>query len=153
MTNKSLNDSIILFLDIDGVIATSKSYRKDPNDLDPVCIKNLNRLLDMFSFEIVVSSTWKEMFDFEHLCDILKSLNAPVISITKNLQSRDDEIITWLEENQIKDKYLVLDDQDYFLLRIPNDKIIHVKNGFDNGGFRKKHLKQAIEKTKALLNR
>jgi len=92
--------SKIIFLDIDGVLATHKQYmmnrRKfwDKNDIakelkipypfDPKCVKIFNEILDATGAEIVLSSDWKYNWNLDDLDKIFKfnGVNKSPIDIT-----------------------------------------------------------------------
>jgi hypothetical protein len=151
---KQTSKPIILFLDIDGVIATLESYQENEDDLDLNCIDILNQLLDLYDFEIVVTSTWRNEFSLDELRHLLKGLHAEIIGITPKLRQRGQEIRTWIERNHLSEDYIIIDDEiDEIITYFSEDKIIHIKNGFDQGGYSKIHLQQSIEIVENLLNR
>lgn len=84
----------VIFLDIDGVICTDRSFAIKPkipfpqgfhipfrtgwDHLDSECVKRLNKITDVTGAIIVISSTWRlacvEEDDFKHLANYLKSM-------------------------------------------------------------------------------
>ena len=138
---------MIIFLDIDGVIATDKSYSEYEDRLDRKCIKVLNYLTTKIKAQIVISSTWR----FEgliHLKDLLKNagVEADVLSVTPDAnektqsglliaEGRGSEILKWIEENNYVGEYVVLDDEVSDIVKfIDSSRIIHCKNGFRKNG-------------------
>lgn len=146
------NDSpFILFLDIDGVIATAKSYMTEVDKLDRGCMSLLNQVLDRYPFNIVVHSTWKHLRTLEQLQDVLKELHAPVIETTVNLRHRGHEIALWLRENRRDDRYLVLDDTVVEIEPlIPSANLVHVKPSLESEGLTQAYIDEALQKLEAM---
>ena len=131
---------MIVFLDIDGVIATAKSYEEYPdrNDLlDRRCIQALNYLTNTLEAAIVISSTWR-VEGLGVLKDKLKyaGVKAEVIGLTPRIEEnqgkiilskgRGREILKWIEQNEYKGDYVVIDDEISDIKNvIPESKIIH----------------------------
>jgi len=132
----------IIFLDFDGVL-NSNSYHKyeifggldftvdaqlsalrnDPKKmLDPKAIGCLKGICDESGSRIVVSSSWRVMFDMHQIKSLFESHgweNPPIIGVTPNLYreggNRGDEINLWLQENNNEHiKYIILDDVNDF---------------------------------------
>jgi len=139
---------MIVFLDVDGVIATTKSYKEQDDMLDRDCIEVLNLLTDALDAKIVVSSTWR----CEGYRNIQKKLNgagvrAEIIGITPRLinepeegsvihvaEGRGNEILKWIKDNNYEGEYLVLDDEISDIKNaIPADNILHIKDGWFKG--------------------
>ena len=125
----------IIFLDIDGVLATHKQYmmnRKkfwDKNDIakelripypfDPKCVKIFNEILDATGADIVLSSDWREHFSLEDLDKIFKfnGVNKSPIDITiselasfgNQTMNRAFQIGEYVTRNNITN-YVVIDD-------------------------------------------
>lgn len=131
----------ILFLDIDGVInphmytgfpkerkwqpfvqsllKRNKDIRSlPPFTVDQVChyfdgqaCRYIQKLIQEFDAKIVISSSWRFVFDHKDLKAILdlKDLGEAFIDITINAKSRPQEIQQYIEEHQIQ-SYLVIDD-------------------------------------------
>jgi hypothetical protein len=127
----------ILFLDIDGVLATYKEYATDTTKLweknslakelrlhykfNDKCVRTLNRILTETGAEIVLSSDWRNHYDLEKL-DIIFKFNGVIkspIDVTDNFslatqlleRARGAEIMSYVENNKLKN-YVVLDDLD-----------------------------------------
>jgi hypothetical protein len=133
----------VIFLDIDGVL-NSESYvlkleekccqighsRETPCDcfklyrqIDRDAVTRLNRLVAVTGAKIVVSSTWRKIFDMPELCRILTEhgLVAEVIGATPDLFNdpgrepgtnleRGYEIDFWLRDHPEVDRFVILDD-------------------------------------------
>lgn len=104
----------IIFLDIDGVLVTMNSV--SPFVFDPKCVKKLNVILKETDADIVVSSTWRVIEPIERLIKKFKveGVEGRIISITPVLNgddnSRGNEIAKWIQENNFKGKFIVIDD-------------------------------------------
>lgn len=150
MENKYSNEKI-LFLDIDGVLNSHQSsyffreiVKRDENnpeidisnvfqwlseELCPIALSNLNRIIEDTGCKIVISSTWRLGEDLESMKSWFKSFpviaNA-IIDKTPSLRVKTDsgkilsvprgvEIQAWLEDNNVssyKNKNLVILDDD-----------------------------------------
>ena len=114
----------IIFADMDGVInILSPSYntcmiQPDGNTIwfEHHLIKRLDWLIDQTLSEVVISSSWR--LDMEDLEKLMKQYGFrnwdKVIGSTpyrNGIRWRGDEIQTWLDENNYKGKYVVLEDE------------------------------------------
>jgi hypothetical protein len=148
---------IVLFLDLDGVLITTPSWRKDEMDTDGYskfnskCVENLNTLLQTQYFEIWLSSsrrknkTEQEFNKIFSLRGILENITG-FLPIPKERISRKDEIETFIKENRITD-FLILDDDKSLngLEENLKQNLVLTKN---LSGFNKEKLTEAIEKVK-----
>lgn len=124
----------VLFLDFDGVLNSAASFvmedrkrkgqrKKVKQDLGPinetlchVCTSNFQLILEHFpELKIVISSTWRELFQLEWLQNKLQSYgidSSRVIGKTPVKYSgvRGQEISLWLEEHPEVTKFVILDD-------------------------------------------
>lgn len=140
---RSVNKLNILFLDIDEVLncADKNKVHKEVMFLgqnthdrfNPELVNNMNNLIARYNMKIVISSSWRKLFDFLTLTDILKrqmGLVGDVIDYTTkfyldtdyksryennpvNALSRDRglQITRWLLEQKYNvNNYLVIDD-------------------------------------------
>jgi hypothetical protein len=114
----------IIFLDIDGVLRTTKSdiwwsqNLKSPisenlfeRKFDQKCVSLLNQICNITKAKIVITSTWRTNFTFDQLkIEMLsRGIQAPIIGTTPILENRGMEIECWLDENSAN-KYVVIDD-------------------------------------------
>ena len=129
-----MNSKYHIFLDIDGVLATSHQYytnRKKWHEMydcyrfDEKCVKVFNEILSKIDPVIILSSDWKEKYSIEIMNEIFKwnAVNAVVTDITSNLwgvkfksvaqlqDCRADEILLYVHEHQIEN-WLAIDDLD-----------------------------------------
>jgi len=129
-----MNSKAHIFLDIDGVLATSHQYytnRKKWHDMydcyrfDEKCVKVLNTIIEKTDPVIILSSDWKLRYNIEIMNEIFKwnSVNTVVTDITSNLwgvkfkavsqlhDCRADEILKYVHEHQIE-KWIAIDDLD-----------------------------------------
>lgn len=125
----------ILFLDFDGVLNDSiriqilkewKGIKWGCDWIRPELVKILNRIISETEAKIVVSSSWRGKFNKEQLQEILNEQGfiGEVIGTTKILSERNifkdevplkfydrsDEILLWIEENNLNGNWAVLDD-------------------------------------------
>lgn len=117
----------VVFVDCDGVL-NSDEFAKfcleeegynpfEWGDLDPRAIRNLKRIVDETSANIVLSSSWR--WEPIALNAVKKQLKAyglelydtTIMDIMKTL-SRTDEIKLYLDEHPSITKYVILDDDE-----------------------------------------
>jgi len=138
---------MIIFLDVDGVIATKESYEKEEDRLDRRCIASLNELILGFNrikipCNIVITSHWRYMFPLKTMQAILEGVGvlAPVIDATESNpqdRRRDNEIFAWLEKHYGGDEWIAIDDDKFDMTNLPPDKFIWIEKGFLKGGLTK----------------
>jgi hypothetical protein len=108
----------VVFLDIDGVLNTSKLIRSFGGDhIDPVLTALFARIVKETDSKIVLSSTWRietrnkllvEAALAQHGLELFGS--TPVIKREwPEWTQRRDEISAWLEGNEV-DKFAIIDD-------------------------------------------
>jgi hypothetical protein len=124
----------VIFLDIDGVIATiyefnmthfAKSYlhQYDVYPFNHKCVEVLNQILALTKAEIIISSDWRSIFSPEELNDIfmINGVKESPAAATPDLNTqltgksleeiRILEIKSFLKDNKVYN-YLVVDDLD-----------------------------------------
>lgn len=135
----------VLFLDIDGVINTQRSVsnpRVQPegftanlygvSKLDPICVARLNKLLEITQASVVISSSWRLLFDdVKDLAKYLTSEGVVANIIDKTPRwaksyipgqmkyGRGLEIQEWLDEHPEVTKFVILDDDSDMLHLMP----------------------------------
>lgn len=122
------NSKPIIFLDFDGVVETiyweqdtngswsfniHKFNHKELNNKQ--AIGWLNELYNKIPYDIVISSSWRIGMTLEQLQDLItKSGFNPsikVIGMTPILyQTRGLEIQQWIDDNNFKNKFIIIDD-------------------------------------------
>jgi len=161
----------ILFLDIDGVLATHKQYMMNqkkfqdknpiakelriPYPFDPKCVKVFNEILDATDADIVLSSDWKELFNLKELDKIFKfnGVNKSPIDVTiselasfgNQTMNRAFQIGEYTQRNNITN-YVVIDDLNvgkYMVITNEEDKFF-LTDDFE--GVKKVGLKDKIIK-------
>jgi len=162
----------IVFLDIDGVLATIKSCGQGGKQfpefdargtfwphvgfhaLAPDCVANLNKIIAATGASIVVSSTWR-MGDEEDFWDLAQYLqqsgvNGEILGRTPNLKryrrhrvERGDEIQAWI--NLYKkpiESFVILDDESD--MAHLKCKLVQSKGGWFEKGLEEHHADEAI---------
>lgn len=161
----------ILFLDIDGVLATHKQYMmnrkkfQDKNSIakelnilypfDPKCVKVFNEILDATDADIVLSSDWKLHYSLEDIDKIFKfnGVNKSPIDTTVNedasmsnmTMNRAFQIGEYVTRKNITN-YVVIDDLNvgkYMVITNEEDKFF-LTDDFE--GIKKVGLKDKIIK-------
>lgn len=149
----------ILFLDIDGVIASLNYIRQSsrirmphPDEygygFDPICVDHLKTILESCpDVKIVLSSSWKSM-GLAKVQDMWKIRNVPgeVIDITPDLyvMERGLEIDKWITQHPEITTYCIIDD-DSDMMEWQMDKFVHT---VAEVGITEEDVKKAI----AILN-
>ena len=116
----------IIFLDFDGVLNTEyyqgllqfqgKQQRDEYGAIfAPGAVKQLKRIIEDTTAEIVVSSSWKSL-GLAKLQELWMKRNLPgrVIDVTPlHSGNKGDEIAAWLVENATSEaRYVVIDDEE-----------------------------------------
>lgn len=140
-----MSDEKILFLDVDGVIATRRSikargYRADSEQgFDPIACELIQKVCDEFGYTIVISSTWGLMPPGElgrilRRAGITAEWHSDWRTPRKLSSSRPAEIGWWIDAHpEVKPmNCLVLDDMDCSSL---SDRGVLVVQTCQNQGF------------------
>lgn len=117
---------------------------------DAKCVKVFNDFCDSFdSVKVVISSSWRGMFKSGNLEKIFKEQGVKhdiydITPISLSHRNRGQEIQEWLDENNKDNEgYIVIDDEVSDINPyIPQDKIIHIDQGWSEGGLKKGHIKK-----------
>ena len=120
----------IIFLDIDGVLATVKQFNLtnqakswlqdyDVYPFDKKCVKVFNSILRKTDVDIILSSDWRLYFSLDQLDDIFKIngvIKSPVgitpvypTSMSQYEKNRAGEILKYAEENDLHN-WIAIDD-------------------------------------------
>ena len=166
-------ENIILFLDIDGVLATSKEFtcnRKRYHStyncypFNVGCVEVFNSVCEIIKPSIVLSSDWKLYYTKTQMNEIFRwnNINYPIQNYTDDLwnnssyndlsfieECRAKEILKYVEDNNIGD-YLVIDDLDLSPF-IPEKNFIRTPK-IDEGIKQTGILTKIITKHKQLKN-
>ena len=112
----------IVFLDIDGVLNSIETILGPESEiragiLDSQLVGRLNRILSATGAAVVVSSTWRELFDVRELQRRLESYGfSGLILGTTPIRADNDreaEILAWLERHGPV-RFVILDDRTDF---------------------------------------
>lgn len=110
----------LLFLDIDGVLTNNKLvYNNSNSDLiypfSKSCVEALNIILKSHRLKIILTSSWRNVFDVDKQCRIFKENNLRQMpaGTTKDLgyENRYQEIALYLENKKV-DTFVILDDME-----------------------------------------
>ena len=156
----------IIFLDIDGVLATNKEFAMNrtkfqtkhpeakeiriPYPFNPGCVKIFNEILDETNAIIVLSSDWRFYWDLTDLDKIFKfnGVKKSPVSITSKMKRKmsseleDDrsfQIKTYVDE-MLPDVWVAIDDLN---LKSLGDNFIRTK---DSEGLKQSSIKEKIIK-------
>lgn len=116
----------ILFLDIDGVL-NSKIYYKyiyKPEEghgrFDPYCVVLIRRLIEEFSLQVVITSTWRNgvverlMKELEE-SNLMQYLHSDWHTPILRSVNRGKEIQLWLDNHPETEDYIIIDDNENLL--------------------------------------
>ena len=149
----------VIFLDIDGVIATTSCYGVARNNkwssykFDEKCVAVFNFVLQETGAEIIISSDWRTHYTLQEMREIFAHnfvMKGP-IGFTpssgsyhiNNLEGgRTEEIKTWLKHNAWKNdiKWVAIDDLD--MSEGLGDNFVLCKN--EHEGIKRKGVKEKI---------
>jgi hypothetical protein len=128
----------VIFLDIDGVLATNKEYATNrtkfrekyswakelrvPYGWNKGCVEVFNEILDVTNADIVISSDWRFHWDLDELDKIFKAngvKKSPIFGTIKNKRKmssdlEDDrvyQISEWVKFNK-PEKWVAIDDMN-----------------------------------------
>lgn len=125
-----------IFLDIDGVLNTERSYKSFAmaglpwrDDCGPFfdqeAVDNLRHIVEATDAEVVITSTWKyKGLDAMHRLWTLRNMPGILLGVTPETMSNDYcsrgmEILKWLAQNAPEDsneyRYVIIDDSPFFL--------------------------------------
>ena len=157
-----MNSKQYIFLDIDGVLATSYQYytnRKkwhptyDCYRFDEKCVKVFNEILGKINPVIILSSDWQHHYSLEVLNDIFKwnGVNCVITDVTGTAwgdkftilsqieECRAYDIVQYAKKHEIK-KYIAIDDLN--LSHWLDDYFIHTPRA--NEGIKQSGIKEKI---------
>lgn len=138
----------VIFLDIDGVLNTSETFKireqieKETGiwtlEIDEFRVEYLKQIIDQTGAKVVLSSTWNK--DFENvdgkviaihekgigLLNILNKYDIELYDILKKGYSlpREDLITIWLNEHHNVESFIVIDDETTHLQRFVDKELI-----------------------------
>ena len=130
---------MVIFLDIDGVMATRKSYSNYRMDrkwgvadvpFDAASVANLNRITDVTGAKIVISSSWRAMHKLDELKQIFlnEGITGEIIDVTPDKHysvSRGKEIHAWLSDKWSSIKsFVILDDEVFDIKQLFENNMV-----------------------------
>lgn len=109
----------IIFLDIDGVLASYLNMRRiDKNGPSFIkgAVESLNILIELSGADVCISSAWRVGKSTAQLQEILnaRGVKCNVVGKTKpstGNSSRGDEIKDWLDSHTEYNEYIIIDDE------------------------------------------
>ena len=137
----------LIFLDIDGVIATPRTG----NRIDRTLMERAIEIATRTGASIVISSSWKEETLEKTLRKLPAALREHIIGQTPNLnnvetlKSREiDSFLNWFErQHELVENYIIIDDEyEGFSFQ----KIVHLVKTETYEGLTEENVKLAIRK-------
>jgi hypothetical protein len=133
----------LIFLDIDGVLNCSKTWKKENGtfNIDDNLLNNLKRICDAHpGCKIILTSTWRLFQDhFEFALEKLSSIGLNISDKTPecpyNIETagrqRGMEIKQWIKDNNMEgaDFIIIDDDSDFLEWQLP----FHIHTNFEDG--------------------
>lgn len=140
-----LADTMLLFLDFDGVLHPQYSGTSTPEDIVFCHLPSFENIMrDFPDVEIVLSTTWRHQFSVENLRSRFShDIQPRIVGVTPLVQceegqyvhgQREQEILQWLlEANRSDEDWVALDDTNW-QFPIHRDKVIACVSyiGFDD---------------------
>ena len=105
-----------IFLDIDGVLVldeTGEPHPENAHPFDKECVTVLNAILNETNAIIILTSTWKKVWDLKRL-DFIFKFNGVVkspLDVTEDFSNREKEITDYVQRKKITD-FAILDDMN-----------------------------------------
>jgi len=145
----------VMFLDIDGPLATNDCFAKTEYKFginiykwNPKCVNVLNEIIEETGLEIILSSDWRKYFDLKNLDEIFKWNNVikSPIAVTDQykykLSSSGDidrvyQIDRFLKNNSIKN-WVAVDDMDLKSDIVTNFVQVEGEEGISAEGIKEK---------------
>lgn len=139
-----------IFLDIDGVLVPEKKFDQQVEAInllqfDPVCLQKFEAVLHKYpQVRVVISSSWREVFEFEVVRPLFSSrIASRVVGFTPFLDPslihhyqylRHQEVLEWLRQNQVQNQpWVAIDDiPEHYPPHIPV-VATDAYHGFDDG--------------------
>ncbi len=139
----------VIFLDFNGVLDTNVNM--DVIDLGN--LERLKRLVDMYDAKVVISSSLKNTYYynngrhsrfFQGILDTLLEYGIDVIGITPKGNSREEEILEYLNKHPEIDNYCILDD-DYDMKKLKGNLVkLPSQIEVDQMGFTEEYFLEAV---------
>jgi len=156
----------IIFLDIDGVLNCSKTFKESfeinrhyrkymdnssyiyklkcmLSEISVDKVRLVKEIVDNTGAKIVITSAWRKLRLFPLIEEYLVNKGLPIIDHTINTGYRGEEIKKYINDNNIKD-FIVIDDEifddydDFILNRL-------IKTSFYEDGINEEHIEEAIK--------
>ena len=138
----------VIFLDFNGVLDTNEQM----DVIDEGNLSRLKILVDMFDAKVVISSSLKNSFYYSgryskllsSIIDRLLEVGIDVIGITPKSDTREKEILMYLEMHPEVSNYCILDD-DYYM-ELLREHLVKLPMQMEVGqeGFTQEYLDKAI---------
>jgi len=147
----------VIFLDIDGVLNNKDItcfHKGRPGEyaygvftgedyFDPKCVACLNKIIQVTGAKLVISSSWRLLFDIETLSGFFVSqkIEGKIIDYTDRFGGeRGHEIQAWLTAHPEVESFVILDDDSDMAHLLP----YHIKTGWEKG-LEEHHVNVAID--------
>lgn len=121
MKTPTKNLRAVLFLDVDGVLNTTRLQAQgDMTNFSPVAVQAMQEILSTATFDVVISSSWRtDSLPLLHTTLVkygLHELKNRIDDVTPSFPSeyeasRGDEIDAWLHQNGHTGRLAILDDE------------------------------------------
>lgn len=152
---------MLLYLDIDGVMVPANSWRRPEiledgfPEFSPNAVRSLERIISHSSADIVLTTSHKHKYTLKEWDSIFKRRNINVNKITRlpkniNHLNRKDELIHWFTAKNLKDNFIIIDD-DKSLNGLPKflkDKLIQTSGSVGLTDFLAEEALNKMEKSK-----
>jgi len=131
----------VIFLDIDGVLNTSKT-ETNILDIDSFRLEYLKTIIDETDAKIVLSSSWVKFFIKANnkvvprnekgtlFYNLLKLYNIEIYDILGIGFNREEMIINWISKNEV-DSFIIIDDEPNMFKELL-DRLIRTSTVKDN---------------------
>lgn len=145
----------VIFLDFDGVLNSEDWAHHHPSGggfcalheekpFDPSAVAVLNTIVGKSNAKIVISSTWRQVYDIKGLRKILteNGIYADVIDVTPHIGRNDPEMGEWYDQPQGSRAVERGDEIKAWLAAHPDTKAFVILDDDDDMGLVRDHLVQ-----------
>lgn len=155
----------IIFLDIDGVLNSFKSYYKKDSHvpIDEHKVFLLSQICEKTNAKIVLISSWRLFWEKENeklipkdilairLEEIFNRYNLKVYDKVSNgyRKLREESIIDWLSNHPEIEEFIIIDDESsFYSTKTLNHLIKTSENSSNCTGLESNHVNEAVKKLK-----
>ena len=143
-----------LFLDIDGVLNDQNYFLENRDEIDPVRVKRLARIIQQTGAKIILSSTWRDLLKtadgrrlYHYLEEKLAEAGLSIYDHTPDLsEERPVEILAYLQDHPTAYWASIEDDyrEEHYAPYGMSSHLVKTEFYRENGGLQEQHIPMAV---------